>query len=264
MKRLKQKIDIEIATFLSLILILSFASFALASEINSENVIRYVNEARRKEGLTSLKASPKLKEVATLKANDMVTNKYFAHTSPQGITPWYWFEKVGYDYRYAGENLAINFITAEDQQEAWMNSPTHRKNILNVDYQEIGVAVVAGEINGQEGIITVQEFGTLVTPAQIGSDPENFSAQNKNATMERDVKFAPSVLSVKNSNSNNGLVKIDYTFSADKFIANDDLLNIVLVVVLVVMVLPFMIIQLVPVSRLIKLTSFKHSMAIKK
>ena len=263
MKQLKQKLSIDIAILVVLLCGVAFASVALASEINDENVIKYVNEARKKEGLAGLEASPKLKEVATLKANDMVTRKYFAHTSPQGLTPWYWFEKVGYDYRYAGENLAINFITAEEQQKAWMNSPTHRKNILNVDYKEIGVAVVAGEINGEEGIITVQEFGTLITPIQKGSDPKDFSAKNKNATMTEDTKFTPSVLSVKSSNLNNDTAKFEYTFSEGKPMINEDLLDFISVIALALIVLPLIVIQVIPVSRLIKLTVFK-SMAMKK
>ena len=98
----------------------------------------------------------------------MIKNDYFAHTSPQGISPWYWYDKDNYDYKYAGENLAINFLKAEDQQKAWMDSPTHRKNIFNPNYQEIGVAVAAGEINNQTAIITVQEFGTLSGAGNAG------------------------------------------------------------------------------------------------
>ena len=93
------------------------------------------------------------------KAEDMLAHDYFAHTSPQGTTPWSWFDKSGYDYKYAGENLAMGFVSLPDQQQAWMNSTEHRKNILNPNFQDIGVAVVQGRIDGAETTLTVEEFG---------------------------------------------------------------------------------------------------------
>ena len=62
-----------------------------------------------------------------MKAQDMATLGYFAHVSPDGKTPWYWIEKVGYDYQYAGENLAINFSDSKDVTNAWMASPLHKE-----------------------------------------------------------------------------------------------------------------------------------------
>jgi hypothetical protein len=107
----------------------------------------------------------------------MIKENYFAHNSPSGKTPWFWMEKNNYDYRYAGENLAMDFHTALDQQLAWMKSPTHRKNILNQEFKEIGVAVKQGLIQGHLATITVQEFGTPMDfipnyPAKNISAPE--------------------------------------------------------------------------------------------
>jgi hypothetical protein len=66
---------------------------------------------------------------------------------------------VNYNYTYAGENLAMNFSEAEDALSAWLASPTHRDNILSQNYEDIGVAVVVGEINGTETTLVVQLFG---------------------------------------------------------------------------------------------------------
>jgi uncharacterized protein YkwD len=260
MKPLKQKLNIASLALLILIFGSAFSHSALASEINAENIVKYVNAAREKEGLANLKVSPKLTEVATLKVNDMVANKYFAHTSPAGISPWYWFEKDGYDYKYAGENLAINFITAEDEQSAWMNSPTHRKNILNVNYEEIGVAVAAGEVNGQVGIIAVQEFGTLAKTAQAGSDAKNFSAQNKNDLMTKDTSFTPSVLSgkdvsLKSKSAEPTDLKTDLL--AGKAPLDDSAWNFVLVLMLILIMAPIMLVQPVVISRFLKTSWFK-------
>jgi hypothetical protein len=137
-----------------------YVQMAYASGISSQEVVKLVNEAREKEDLKPLLQNSSLSSAAEQKAKDMIQNNYFAHISPSGVTPWYWIEKNNYDYRFAGENLAINFTDVNDQQEAWMKSESHRKNILNPKYTEIGVAVVRGIIDGHMTTITVQEFAT--------------------------------------------------------------------------------------------------------
>lgn len=173
-----------------------------ASEITSGNIVRLVNEAREKEGVAILETSAVLGEIAREKAEDMLENDYFAHTSPKGITPWYWFGKNGYDYRYAGENLAINFQDAESEQSAWMGSPTHRKNILNADYREVGVAVVSGKIDGKPAIIAVQEFGTRAGGSKPADKKESTGADKAIETDGKEI--APAILSVKDENASGG------------------------------------------------------------
>lgn len=197
MKKKNRKINI-VKLSLAIFLVFSYLSCpVLAKEINIVNVLDLVNEARQKNGLAVLSENQKLDKIATDKLEDMVVNNYFAHTSPRGINPWFWYEKNDYDYKYAGENLAINFMRVEDQQEAWMKSPTHRKNILNSNYKEIGIAVGAGEINGQMGIITVQEFGALAGVAGASKGGENFSGKSNENLAKDGVKITPQVLSVK-------------------------------------------------------------------
>jgi len=253
MKKTTQKINSIALVIVSLMLTLGFVPMARASEINAENVIRYVNEARSKEGLLELATSEKLTEVAKAKVNDMVTNHYFAHTSPAGLTPWHWFETVGYDYRYAGENLAINFITAESEQAAWMNSPTHRKNIMNVNYQEIGVAVAAGEVNGTLGIIAVQEFGTLAHPG-AGSDKKDF-APVKDKALPDTTKFVPTVLSTGDQKAGESLDKLGEKITAPSgdWTMLDGVGSIFWLLLCVVAILPLMIVQLVSFGRLVNL-----------
>ncbi|MFZ2885465.1 MAG: CAP domain-containing protein [Candidatus Moraniibacteriota bacterium] len=253
MKKTTQKINSIALVIVSLMLTLGFVPMTWASEINAENVIRYVNEARSKEGLLELATSEKLTEVAKAKVNDMVTNHYFAHTSPAGLTPWHWFETVGYDYRYAGENLAINFITAESEQAAWMNSPTHRKNIMNVNYQEIGVAVAAGEVNGTLGIIAVQEFGTLTHPG-AGSDKKDF-APVKDKALPDTTKFVPTVLSTGDQKAGESLDKLGEKITAPSgdWTMLDGVGSIFWLLLCVVAILPLMIVQLVSFGRLVNL-----------
>lgn len=131
----------------------------LLSAVISRSLVSLTNSNRVKNQLGQLTVSPLLEKAAQQKADDMVAKNYFAHTSPEGKAPWYWFRNVGYNYAYAGENLAINFTDSEDVDTAWMNSPGHRANILNGKFTEIGIATAKGQYNGRDTIFVVEMFG---------------------------------------------------------------------------------------------------------
>jgi hypothetical protein len=122
------------------------------------------NASRSSNNVAPLTISPLLQVAAQDKANDMVANNYFAHTSPAGVTPWDWFEKVDYNFIYAGENLAVNFSDSQDVTNAWMNSPEHRANILNTNFTQIGMATATGTYEGHPAVYVVELFGTPVPP----------------------------------------------------------------------------------------------------
>ncbi len=127
--------------------------------IYSSVLVDITNTNRVAYNSTPLTVNPVLVKAAALKAEDMVKNSYFAHNSPAGITPWYWFGQAGYKFLYAGENLAIDFINSEDVAQAWMNSPTHRANVLNQKFTEIGIATAEGFYQGRATTFVVQMFG---------------------------------------------------------------------------------------------------------
>ncbi|MFN7088514.1 MAG: CAP domain-containing protein [Candidatus Paceibacteria bacterium] len=142
------------------------------AQISSKAIISSTNIQRLANGIPTLNENPVLTQAAYQKAQDMLAKKYFAHTSPDGKTPWYWFLKNGYEFSYAGENLAIDFFESEDVVRAWMESNTHRANILNENYKDIGVAVVAGDIEGRETTLVVQLFASpKALPRQIAFLP---------------------------------------------------------------------------------------------
>ncbi|MFA6392971.1 MAG: CAP domain-containing protein [Candidatus Paceibacterota bacterium] len=118
------------------------------------------NDERRAENLNTLTVNPILNKAAEMKANDMATKSYFAHTSPEGKTPWYWLGEVGYQYQYAGENLAINFTDSKDVTTAWMTSPTHKANIVKGNYTEIGTGIATGMYEGIETVFVAQVYAT--------------------------------------------------------------------------------------------------------
>jgi hypothetical protein len=116
------------------------------------------NQERSSQNLKTLTVSPALNQVAEMKATDMATKGYFAHTSPEGKTPWYWLEKVGYQYQYAGENLAINFSDSKDVADAWMASPAHKANIVKGNYTEIGTGIANGVYEGRDTVFVAQVY----------------------------------------------------------------------------------------------------------
>lgn len=162
---LRPKNLFKLVVFLLVIKFLVFSSLCYFSKtthfatVTSSELIEMANKDRIANGLNPLSLSPQLVEAAQKKALDMLNQDYFAHTSPSGLTPWYWLEKVGYKYSTAGENLAKDFIESEYVHNAWMDSPSHKANILNKNYQDVGIAVIEGEINGKKTIIAVEFFG---------------------------------------------------------------------------------------------------------
>lgn len=132
----------------------------LGVQMSSGVLIDLTNESRLADNQPALIRNPVLDQAAELKGTDMASKQYFSHDSPEGVTPWHWFRKVGYNFLYAGENLAINYTEAGDVERAWMQSPLHRANIMNVQFREIGLAVVEGVYEGYPTMYVVQMFGT--------------------------------------------------------------------------------------------------------
>lgn len=133
---------------------------------SSGTLVSLTNSERAKAGLGALSVNSALTSAANAKANDMFAKGYFVHTSPDGRTPWDFISAAGYDYVYAGENLAIGYASASELMSAWMNSATHRDNILSPKFRDIGIAVVSGQYDGAETTIVVQEFGAQVAAEQ--------------------------------------------------------------------------------------------------
>lgn len=146
-------------------------SQAQASTITSANIINLTNQERVAWGLNTLQTNSQLSAAALAKANDMFEKQYWDHFGPNGESPWQFIRAAGYNYVYAGENLAKGFRTAEGVHEAWMASPTHKANIISGNYKDIGVAVVEGVLLGKQTILVVQMFGNLTTEV-YGATPQ--------------------------------------------------------------------------------------------
>lgn len=164
-------------------------------------VIDETNFVRSDLNESTLKRSALLDKAAQLKAEDMAKKHYFAHTSPEGVTPWYWFKEVSYQYSHAGENLAIHFTDSSAVVKAWMESPAHRANIVNGSYTEIGVGTAQGEYEGFKTIFVVQLFGTPaaaiqpLTSTPIAKTESKIPPVSDDRPVAKQVATTPAVLS---------------------------------------------------------------------
>lgn len=136
-----------------------------SSSITATQVIDLTNAQRVQSGLPPLTHNSQLSQAAAAKARDMFQDDYWAHISPTGTTPWQFIRSTGYKYTVAGENLARDFELTDTMVGAWMDSPTHKANIVHPKYTETGVAVVNGTLEGIETTLVVQMFGLPVQPA---------------------------------------------------------------------------------------------------
>lgn len=161
--------DLSVRNLVAVIIFLEIFAFLvpILTRINTEGnmaavlpgvLSAFTNEERQAQNLQTLAVSPLLNQAAEMKAADMAAKGYFAHTSPEGKTPWSWLEKVGYKYQYAGENLAINFSDSKDVTEAWMASPTHKANIVKGNYTEIGTGIANGVYQGRQTVFVAQVY----------------------------------------------------------------------------------------------------------
>ena len=134
----------------------SNSGITTSTNMNSDEkeVFDLINKQRIANGLSALKENSEVQRVARIKAQDMVNNNYFSHTSPTYGSPFDMLKSFKISYNTAGENIAGNSSNSS-AVTAWMNSPGHRANILNSSFNQTGIGVVTGSKYGK---IYVQMF----------------------------------------------------------------------------------------------------------
>ncbi|MBI2641152.1 hypothetical protein HYW87_00975 [Candidatus Roizmanbacteria bacterium] len=141
-----------------------------ATDITLEKLYQLTNEQRTKNNLSPLSFNEDLSEGAKLKAQDMFAKNYWSHYAADGKTPWDFILASGYQYEFAGENLAKNFLFSQGVIDAWMASPSHKENVLREDYTDVGFAVVNGVLNDEQTTLVVQMFGKPL-PSYLAKAP---------------------------------------------------------------------------------------------
>lgn len=148
-------------------IISAFPAFSNIAAVLPAMLAAETNQYRLAQNTTPLKNSELLTVAAELKAQDMLKRGYFSHVDPDGNMPWKWFEQVGYQYSYAGENLAVDFVDSKDVTEAWIHSLTHRANLVNKDFSEIGIGTAQGVFEGKNTTFVVQFLAKPVNRASV-------------------------------------------------------------------------------------------------
>jgi len=132
-------------------------------------LVDLTNSDRVDQGVAPLTSDALLASAAQMKADDMAQKGYFSHVSPDGKSPWYWLDQVGYAYSYAGENLAVDFTDSKNVEEAWMASPAHHANLVKPQYTRVGIGVAQGNYEGHATTFVVQLFAT---PTKVAATKE--------------------------------------------------------------------------------------------
>lgn len=115
------------------------------------------NAQRRSAGCQPLSVDDTLTAVAQAHSADMARRGFFDHVNPDGRSPFDRMTAAGYRYRMAAENIAAGYRSPQQVVDGWMNSPGHRRNILNCGLTEIGIGYATG---GGYGVYWTQDFGT--------------------------------------------------------------------------------------------------------
>ena len=150
-----------------------------ASDLTISNILNGVNQERSLRNLNTLNSDTRLASAAQYKSDDMQERHYFSHTDPDGQYIWNKIISAGYTpYLQLGENLAIEFTNTESLVLAWMNSPTHRANILNESFQDQGMGLTFGEPqNGEYYSAIANTFGALVPQKKTDQPAQKVESQ---------------------------------------------------------------------------------------
>lgn len=131
-----------------------------SAKVEHSKLLAETNQYRAQKGLAQLKMSEQLNKAAQAKAEDMTKKNYWEHIAPDGTSPWSFFERAGYNYQAAGENLAYGFLSSSEVVNAWANSPAHRDNVLG-NYSEVGFGIQhSAQYQGGDNIVVVAFYGT--------------------------------------------------------------------------------------------------------
>jgi uncharacterized protein YkwD len=173
---------------------------AYATNISPSGLLSATNTRRINEGIDSLASDSQLASAAQAKANDMVARDYWSHVTPDGKQPWTFISAAGYQYSTAGENLAYGFLSSGDTITGWMNSSSHRANMLNDAFTEVGFGIANSPDyvgNGQQTVVVAMyakpqsAVASVQSPAPTVQNKPTPKPVEKPKVQEPEVKIAP-------------------------------------------------------------------------
>lgn len=151
---------------------------AVATNVSPAALLEETNAQRKATDAVSLTINEKLNGAAQKKAQDMVTRNYWSHKTPEGTDPWNFIIKENYEYKKAGENLAYGFDSSDSVVNGWMNSQSHRENLLDKDFTEVGFGVAnANNFNGGgASTVVVAMYAQPLATSGIGGTTQDSNA----------------------------------------------------------------------------------------
>lgn len=162
MKKSIKKILIKLTTLLVItstsFLFINVSTVTAYEKISRDKIFELVNKERIKNNASPLKINDDLARAADNKAKFLIENNIFEHNT-QNKKFSDWIKESGYNYSFIGENLAENFVDSKSTIEAWLESESHKENMLNKNFTETGIAVV----QKNNRIIIVQIFGRPIS-----------------------------------------------------------------------------------------------------
>lgn len=150
---------------------------AFATDVSINGLLAATNSQRDLNNRSNLTINKALNDAAQAKANDMVARDYWSHITPDGKEPWIFIDGAGYKYLKAGENLAYGFSDSDSVVSGWMNSPSHKANLLDSEFSEVGFGFAnSNNFNGDgKETVVVAMYGkpqVLSTSGQMdGAQP---------------------------------------------------------------------------------------------
>jgi cysteine-rich secretory family protein len=154
-----------------------------ATNVGVSSLLQETNIQRSQNSQGALSLNSQLSQAAQAKANDMAARNYWSHVSPDGMQPWTFISNAGYDYTSAGENLAYGFDSSSAAVAGWMNSPSHRANLLNSGFSEVGF--------GMANAANYQDAGEQTIIVAMYASPQKAAAPQTAQTGVAPPKPAP-------------------------------------------------------------------------
>lgn len=145
-----------------------------ATNVSSAALLAATNKEREANSKTDFTLNQQLSAAAQAKADDMAKRDYWSHNTPDGKAPWVFIDASGYQYQKAGENLAYGFANSQETVSGWMNSPSHKENILDPSFREVGFGIANSENYQSSGpeTIVVAMYGNPIGGVQPVTTPQ--------------------------------------------------------------------------------------------
>jgi hypothetical protein len=153
---------------------ISTGVLSYATDTSPNGLLTCTNTERTGAGIGGVALDSQLSQAAQAKADDMAARNYWSHNTPDGKEPWVFVKNAGYNYQAVGENLAYGFGTSCATITGWMNSPSHRENMLNSVYTDVGfgLANVPNYQSSGNQTIVVAMYGKPATAVAANTQTE--------------------------------------------------------------------------------------------